>query len=332
MSVYQLSRFNQLMDKSIQQLCSVPSDIAFEIGNLPWLQTRIFYPRYQAQIQAHEPSLPDLSAAELEIVEALDQQGFYVTSLDTLAIPGSDRFFKVAQNMAAELAHSRHRPDQMGKHTLTGTAAQFMAHPEIFQWGAAEKLLRIIERYLRLPVAYDGPSFYYSVADGRDAGPRKWHRDKEDWKMVKVCVYLNDVNENGGPYECVRPNINAYLSKALRFPYKPLPHRKLQSFLGTETSDWYTSCTGTAGTVIFTDTAQYYHRGKPPLDRERAAIFFGYFSQRPKNPFYCERSPLSKAQVYDLAATLSPRSQISVTWKERLPGIGRYIPKNRLKV
>jgi hypothetical protein len=106
----------------------------------------------------------------------------------------------------------------------------------------------------------------------------------------------------------------------------------MEACLQPQTSDWITSCTGKAGTVIFSDTARYYHRGKPPLERDRAAIFFSYFSQRPKNPFFCGRSPLSDRQLAQLAEPLPPHLQDCITWKQRLPGIGRYIPKNRVKV
>jgi hypothetical protein len=210
-------------------------------------------------------------------------------------------------------------------------ADQLIAHPEILCWGLSERILKIVECYLGLPVGYGALSFYYSVADGRDAGPRIWHRDKEDWKMVKVAVYLNDVDEFGGPFQCIKPDINNWLIATLP-QYKGLTHSELQQLLNTNSSDWLTSCVGKTGTVIFTDTARCYHRGKPPLQANRSAIFFHYFSYRPKNPFYCDRSPLSSKQIEDFDKQLPPHLQGYLTWRDQYPGIGRYIPKNYMRV
>lgn len=207
-----------------------------------------------------------------------------------------------------------------------------MRYPEIFLWGAEERLLNIVESYLKLPVAYDGLSYYFSPADGREAGPRKWHRDKEDWKMIKIGVYMHDVSENGGPFECVKPEINAFLNNVVIPKYKVMRHQDLQKLLPANATDWRTTCTGSAGTVIFVDTAQYYHRGKPPTKSDRSAIFFGYCSRRPKNPFFCGRSPLSQQQLHYLAEFLPSHLRDCVTWKENLHGIGKWIPKNRFKV
>lgn len=256
----------------------------------------------------------------------------YITSLEALGISNTDHFLASAQKLAQELKQMSAYPLHQGKHTLTATAEQLMLYPEIFMWGGEEKLLRIIESYLKLPVAYDGFSYYYSVADLREAGPRKWHRDKEDWKMIKICVYINDVNEEGGPFEFVSPEFNTVFTKLLRPKYKVVYHQDLQALLPTNTGRWYKSCTGAMGTVIFADTAHYYHRGKPPTKCDRAAIFFSYYSLRPKNPFFCGRSPFSQKQLNHLAKLLPQHLRNSVTWREKLPSIGKWIPKNRLKV
>jgi hypothetical protein len=180
-----------------------------------------------------------------------------------------------------------------------------------------------VESYLGLPVAYDGLSFYYSVADGKDLGPRIWHRDKEDWKMTKVAIYLNDVDELGGPFQTVTPAVNDWLIKTLP-SYKGLTHSELQrllsaDFYAADSHNWLVSCFGKAGTVIFTDTSRFYHRGKPPVKTDRSAIFFHYFSQRPKNPFYCERSLRSRKQTAELTQQLLLNLQEPLTWRETTP-------------
>ena len=149
--------------------------------------------------------------------------------------------------------------------------------------------------------------------------------------MLKVAVYLNNVDELGGPYQCIKSAVNNWLVATLP-KYQGLTHTQMQEFLNTTGTDWLVSCLGQAGTVIFTDTARYYHRGKPPIQTDRSAIFFHYFSYRPKNPFYCDRSPLSSRQLREFNDGLPLHLQGYLTWRDKYPIVGRYIPKNYMRV
>ncbi len=332
-----ISQISQTIDKLWQRFISIPSDIALFISNLEIIEKELLYPRYQQLLQEHQFSLSSLTPEEAKIVQELEQYGVSVIHLDDLAIPLSDRFLLAAQQISQELKDNANLPLYMGKHTLTANAEQIMRHPELFLWGADAKLLRIIENYLQLPVAYDGLSYYYSPADSREAGPRKWHRDKEDWQMIKIGVYINDVDEDGGPFECVTPAANKVIDIALNSKslqkYKTAYQRELEAILPEQMLDnWRKTCTGKAGTVIFVDTAKYYHRGKPPTKYDRSAIFFGYCSRQPRHPFFCGRSPLSQTQLRYMASLLPAEVRDCVTWRDRLTGLGKWIPKNRLKV
>ena len=320
-----------LTNRVLNKVLSLPSDIACKAHSSHWFEQSVLLPQYRQQLNQHKNQLPPLDSNERAIVEQLNQEGVCVTSLAALDIPNSQLLLESAQQITTELAEQSRSPGHNHKHTLMATAAQLMAHPEIFFWGLSERILKIVESYLGLPVAYDGLAFYYSVADGRDVGPRIWHRDKEDWRMTKVAIYLNDVDELGGPFQTVKPTVNDWLTATLP-KFKGLTDSELQLLLNADFHDWLVSCIGEAGTVVFTDTARCYHRGKPPLKTDRSAIFFHYFSQRPKNPFYCERSILSRKQTADLTQQLPPHLQQPLTWRQHYPGIGRYIPKNYMRV
>ncbi len=320
-----------LGDKVVNKVLSLPSDLACGFNSNDWVERTILLPRYQQQRERHKPDLPKLDANELAIVERLEADGLYITSLDALAIPNSQQLLQAALPITTELAQLSSLPNHAGKHTLMANVRQLTEHPELLYWGLSQRILKIVECYLGLPVGYGGLSFYYSVADGRDAGPRLWHRDKEDWRMIKVAVYLTDVDESCGPYQSVKSDINTWLVATLP-KYARLTHAQMQTLLDTNATDWLVSCIGKAGTVIFTDTARCYHRGKPPTETNRSAIFFHYFSYRPKNPFYCDRSPLSSQQIIDFDSQLPPHLQGYMTWRNRYPGIGRYIPKNYMRV
>ena len=293
----------------------------------------------------HGKALPPLPDEEQAIVQALDQDGLYVTHLDDLQLPQRDRLWQAGQQVTQAFQARSRTPLFEGKHTLTATAQDFLDHPILFTWAINEKLLRIAEHYFRLPVAYDGPSFYYSVGDSTHRGPRRWHRDKEDWKMLKVAIYFTDVDHYGGPFECVKSAVNDHLVSQKDQPYRVFRHAEVTTLLphgltqppGFSTDPeqpehWYKSCTGAAGTVVFCDTSRFFHRGRPPVNQDRSAIFYSYFSRRPKNPYFCGRSPLTSSQIQQLSQDLPPHLQPCITWPQQLPALARLIPKNRVRV
>ena len=332
MNLKSLPTVYQLKTYFIQSLLSLPSDLAFWVGNLDWVEKKYLYPRYQRSLQhhAHHLDQSSLTVLDQKIAEGLTQKGLYVTSLEELGLPNTDRFLATAAELTQELQDLSKKPAYAGKHTITATAQQLMTHHKLFYWGVSDRLLKIIEQYLGLPVSYDGLSFYYSVGDGQIAGPRRWHRDREDWKMVKVAVYLTDVDLESGPFECVTPEVNAELLQQPRPKYRRFSHLDEQG-LSCE-DEGFTSCIGKAGTVVFVDTAFYYHRGRPPIKNDRSAVFFSYFSQSPKNPFFCGRSQFSDEQLRSLSSLLPEHLKAAVQWKDHLSGLGKYIPRNRLKV
>jgi hypothetical protein len=184
-----------------------------------------------------------------------------------------------------------------------------MAHPTIFRWGLAELILQIVECYVGLPVGYDGLSYYYSVADGQEARPRQWHRDREDRRMLKVALYVHDVDNQGDPFQSMLPECSRLVGDPRRYQYRPLTEERLLRRLPDGSEMKSVTCTGPTGTIFFADTAQYYHRGKPPVLTDRSAIFFSYFARPPRHPFLCHRSPLSPRQIRDLVDDMTPEQK-----------------------
>jgi hypothetical protein len=323
---------DQLASALLQRVVSIPSNLALFFSCLSLVEQQFLFPHYQALLEQHKPNLPKLSDHDRAIAQEIELNGISITSLEALKLPNTDIFLSAAQKIAEELALIAQSSKAKGKHTLTASAAQITRYPEVFLWGVQERLLRIVEQYLKLPVAYDGLSYYYSIANGVEAGPRKWHRDKEDWRMVKIGIYINDVDSSGGPFECLLPEANSQVCQHAKQRYQVFQHQHLKALLGADSQKWRKSYTGSLGTVIFVDTASYYHRGRPPSLDSRAAIFFGYFSLSPKHPFYCGRSPLSQSQLVSFSKSLPPHIQRSILWHNNLSGLGRWIPKNYLKV
>lgn len=313
----------------LKQVASLPSQIVWGFLKIPFIEKNLLYPRYQKYLREHQGQLPALNLIDSEIVDELQQKGICVTSLESLGIPSTSEFVEAAKKLSQELAEIFLLPANTGKYEILATSAQLIKYKELSQWGLNDRLLKIVERYLGLPVAYDGLLSVLSVADGREIGQRAWHKDREDRHMVKVCVYLNDVGDDGGPFQCLKPKINSLVCNSVKNMYRCVFNEEIKTF-SPNPSDDVTTCTGAAGTVIFVDTALYYHRGKPPTQFNRSAIFFSYFSRRPWHPFFCQRSPLSPKDLDRFTQGMSSHQHDCVFWKDALPKIVQLIPHSRI--
>jgi hypothetical protein len=318
---------NTIPRKIYRRVRNLPSELALWVINRPTIEAKLRTSYDRARID-HLSSLPKLCDQDAEIVERLNSDGVCVTTLSSLGLPLNSEMFASARLIAQTYEQRVRQKVYDGWETITATPDEIMSNPAIFLWGLNQRLLNIVETYLGLPVAYDGMNMFYTVADGRQIGTRKWHRDREDRRMVKIAVYCNDVDEGSGPLQVVRPNVVTG-DLADKFTYPALSQELLEARVGGPVIDRdVVTCTGPAGTVIFSDTASQYHRGKPATSRDRCAIFYNYFSRSPRHPFFCERSGLSRRQIAELSHELTTEQKSCIDWRDNLPKAVRLIPRN----
>jgi len=269
------------------------------------------------------PAAP-LCRVEAAVVEGLEHHGIFTTSLSALGlevVQGDD----ILNNgrRAARLLEDRAVTDRRSG-MIVSEAADLMRHAAVYQWGLAPALLRIAESYLCMPAAFDGPLIFRTPADGREVGTRKWHLDREDRRVIKVVLYLHDVDEDGGPFQILKQETDRGDGS---FTYPTLTMAELQRKLVTSlTEENITTCTGKAGMLVFADTARFFHRGKPATARERFAIVYGYFARRPHHPFFCKRTRLSRRQIVKLVEGLSADQRATALWRDNLSWGERLIP------
>ncbi|MBH8552833.1 2OG-Fe(II) oxygenase [Nostocaceae cyanobacterium CENA357] len=275
---------------------------------IPFLRNKI-ETDYQASVEKHINNLPLLSTADQNLVETLRNEGIIITSLAALSIPSTPRMLQVTKKLMLKMPHSI--PGNEHKFVTHATNEQIMEYPEIFYWGLQQRLLDIIENYLGLPVAYHHPSFRRDLANQVQRKTRLWHLDKEDRKMIKVIVYLHDIDDDGGPFQYIPLSFSSTITRSLRYNYGYVQAKTMQQVISP--LNWK-SCTGSSGTVIIADTAKIFHRGKIPTSSDRFAIFFDYTSQSPKHPFYCQR-PLTNENLLILAEKLSEKQKQCVFWR-----------------
>jgi hypothetical protein len=143
------------------------------------------------------------------------------------------------------------------------------------------KLLEIVSAYLGLwPSLHSIAAWLNYPTDAPAELSQLWHRDPEDLKLVKVFIYLVDVDESRGPF--------TYIPATHPFGVKTTTAQKLEKkkrlsndamSLVFPPESWRV-CTGPANTMILADTVGYHRGGKPTVGR-RILITFTYTSGAP---------------------------------------------------
>jgi hypothetical protein len=300
-----------------KKMLETPANLGSQLVAWPPIASRI-EASYESEKRSHAPRLPRLRGADALIVEDLKKFGVSTTSLEAMGLEGVDALLADAYALVA-----RHTPLTR---SFQADGADIVAYDKIIRWGLSDRLLDIAENYLGVPVGYDGINVFFTKADGIETGARRWHRDAEDRRMLKIALYLNDVDENGGPLQLLRRQLpDHYRMVGGKFPV--LSQEQLEKALDDFDPDRdVVTCIGKVGTLVFADTATLYHRGKPATARDRCAIYFNYMSRAPLRPFRCERSTISRAQTRRLAASMPQRQRDCLLWRDSLPLVARILP------
>ena len=223
-----------------------------------------------------------LTVPQSQILGDLRTEGVHVSTIDKLlpeSAPALHRSFRMALDLLREAPFKEpSRVWQRGS-ASNDLRADVMLDmvPELYLLGLDATLLGLVQQYLRLPVAYHGAVLRHSLVDGVGAGPRLWHQDEEDFHVLRMVVYLNDVTVGGGPFE--------YIPRSLGISYKrfagvedQLTNDRMHQVVPIER---WKRIYGAAGTVILADTAQVFHHESLQTERDRAVIMIGYSSRRP---------------------------------------------------
>lgn len=240
---------------------------------------------YQTAVKNHIRYLPILPQDDLRLVENIRNKGVVITSLTELGITSKFDIITAAKDLIPQI--NPHQSLDKNQFVIHASSQQIMTYPEIFYWGLEQRLLNIVENYIGLPLSYNGVYFRRDIANNIEQGSRLWHIDKEDRKILKVIIYVNDINDHTGPFEYIPPDFTSEIAKALKYTSGYISDKIMKQFLAPEN---YKSCTGSVGTVIFAATGSIFHRGKLPINSDRFAIFYDYSSRRQKKRYYIPNS------------------------------------------
>lgn len=97
---------------------------------------------------------------------------------------------------------------------------------------------------------------------------QEYHRDVDDWRFLKLFVYLSDVDEGSGPHSYVRTSHNT----GFDLKAKAYDHSEVERRFGAEN---IVTVTGPPGTTFMADTLGV-HRGGRPTTRPRLMLQVQY--------------------------------------------------------
>jgi len=170
-------------------------------------------------------------------------------------------------------------------------SVRFALHPEI---------LGVVNAFLGLYAELRKLEFWYVLASEHQ-GPtysQLWHRDFEDIALVKVFLYLSDIDEGSGPFSFVRGTHRG----ALRWRDPPDVAAKRTNRASDEgiaaivpRERWFVG-TGAQGTIVMAAT-KGYHKGGFATKHDRRLLTANYFS-----PWCRVRYPIKRMAGIPLTA------------------------------
>lgn len=147
----------------------------------------------------------------------------------------------------------------------------------------SKPMLSIVNSYLGTFARFREFFLQVTVPVGQHTSPfasQRWHADPDDYRLVKVFLYLNDVDERAGPFTYIKGTHGTGRWRHI-FPYAPKKksrHPDPDFIERTIPKEDIFTAIGKAGTMIFCDTSGI-HRGGYATGRERVMYTSVYTTQ-----------------------------------------------------
>jgi ectoine hydroxylase-related dioxygenase (phytanoyl-CoA dioxygenase family) len=234
---------------------------------------------------------PALDAVQRRIADDLERQGFSLLTFSELfeddalwseiAAQG-DRFVEETQTgLSSDREQLRVRAGKEFVVRLHSYGVDLDFSDPWFHACASRRMLDVANSYLGMWSKLEYVDLWYSVPQPEEAtriSSQRWHRDFNDRRLVKVFLYLVDVDEHTGPFQYAAGSAPGGPYGDV-WPWRPLgenypPEDELEQRLP---SDAIHTFTGPKGTLLFCNTAGF-HRGGFATGRPRVLATATYSS------------------------------------------------------
>ena len=219
---------------------------------------------------------PRLTGEAARVLDEFNRHGVAITTAEKLLGPGSaydelagavDQLEK-EKNGEIEAARAHANDTQaIGKKTflyhLLGDKPLLDPNSIFTRFALNREILQIANAYLGLFTQLRYYDVWHTIATTAPARESQlWHRDRKDYFICKVFVYLNDVDEGAGPFTyATGTHFKGPLRGEPPFTLEGHVQRSDDSQMAVVApKDKWITGTGRRGTIIFADT-RGYHKG-----------------------------------------------------------------------
>lgn len=265
------------------------------MGPLRSIKTLIVNPGHYFRYQSHEAKKiywnlsriikPGDTAARRKAVESLEPQGFLRT-IDPnqgASFQSSDAVLKRTERVVDECWNLIRTTDQLqvkNKSYLRAllTKDQLGPESEVMRLALDDDLLAVVSEYLGVFPILMYVNIWFSpgssAPENEWTGSQLFHMDHEDFKQMKVFLYLNDISLEHGPTHYVSAEESRKV--AVKLNYKTTKDEK--SIADTNFADSKINIhTGAKGSLLMLDTSNCFHCGGRAA-KDRYLLTFQYLT------------------------------------------------------
>lgn len=265
-----------------------------------------------------------LSPAERAVAERLARDGIAITRMEQLFRP--ETFAELRERARSRRQHpdvARACAERLTGAVRTPGKAQFLvnlwegehaldwSHPYI-RFSLSTPILGVVNAYLGRLAKFREFFLQVTVPVARNTSrvsSQRWHADPDDRKLVKVFLYLCDVDETAGPFTYVRSSHGGGRWRSV-FGFDPQKGRHPDPGFVQRTvpPEDIIVATGGAGTLIFCDTSGI-HRGGYATAKERTMYTSVYTTRASALP----RRYSVPERAAPPSASLSPQARYAIS-------------------
>jgi hypothetical protein len=121
----------------------------------------------------------------------------------------------IKEYLSDKVCYNRNKPEQAarflpndapeGTHIAAYSDLDTVNCPHALKLANDEHVLRLVESYFQCRPTISNISIWWSLkSDGAPEEAESFHRDIDDWRQLKLFVYLTDVDDELGPHVFVR--------------------------------------------------------------------------------------------------------------------------------
>ena len=161
---------------------------------------------------------------------------------------------------------------------MFGLGARIDWSSQWLRFAMIPEVLDLVNSYLGLMARLNSVDVWDTVPrihDGPDLGSQRWHRDPEATRMLKVFLYLSDVDSASGPMNYVRQSRKGDRYGRL-WPQEPPVRGSVPpegSVERTVPASAVEVCTFSSETLMFVDTSGLHRGGRALLNRRVLAVW-----------------------------------------------------------